>query len=127
MIATAPWYGANEFYMSVIGIGFAYTLIMFVLFLFHIPEKFYTLPWLPIEIGVTCIVTLLYFISALIVILISTSNHTIAGIFGLITVGVYSFSGYLKFSAWKNGELAQGSLNRATTTRTMTESSAYPA
>lgn len=99
---------------------------MLVLFLFHIPEKFYTLPWLPIEIGVTCIITLLYFISSLIVILISTSTHTVAGVFGFITMGVYAYSGYLKFAAWKNGEIAQGTLNRAMTT-TMTESSAYPA
>lgn len=127
IISVAIWYGANGFFNSAIGIGWWFTLIMLVLFLFHVPEKFYTLPWLPIEIGVICLICLLYFISSLIVILISTTTHTVAGVFGFITLGVYAYSGYLKFKAWKDGELAQGSLTRSTQSTTMTESSAYPA
>lgn len=99
---------------------------MLLLFLFHVPEKFYTLPWLPVEIGVLCIVTLLYFISSLMVILVSDVAHTVAGVFGFITMGVYAYSGYLKFTAWKNGELAQGSMSKSTTTSSTTQASAYP-
>lgn len=100
---------------------------MLILFLFHIPEKFYTLPWLPVEIGVLCIVTLMYFIASLMVILVSDVIHTVAGVFGFVTMGVYAYSGFLKFKSWKNGELAQGSLSRSTTTTTNVEASAYPA
>lgn len=98
---------------------------MLILFLFHVPEKFYTMPWLPVEIGVTSILTLLYFIASLMVILARDSAHTVAGIFGLITTGVFAYSGFLKFKAWKDGQIAQGTLVRSTTT--MTQSSAYPA
>lgn len=99
--------------------------MMLLLFLFHVPEKFYTQPWLPVEIGVICIITLLYFIASLLVILVSDVAHTVAGVFGFITMGFYAYSGFLKFKAWKNGELAQGSLNR-TRTATDVEATAYP-
>lgn len=128
IIATAVWYGANGFFNTAIGLAWWYTLVMLILFLFHVPEKFYTLPWLPVEIGVTCIITLLYFIASLMVILISTGTHTVAGVFGLITTAVYTYSGYLKFQAWKNGELAQGSLTNSTiSTHHVSSPSAFPA
>lgn len=118
--------GARGFFNTTLGIGWWYTLTMLLLFTFHVPEKFYTLPWLPVEIGVTSLVTLLYFIASLLVVLQSGAAYTIAGIFGFITMGVYGYSGYLKFNAWKNGELAQGTLTRSTNT-TSTQSSAFPA
>jgi hypothetical protein len=126
IIATAVWYGSNGFFNSVIGLSWWYTLVMLVFFLFHIPEKYYTLPWLPIEIGAICIITLLYFIASLMVILTSTAVHTVAGVFGFITTAVYAYSGYLKFQAWKNGELAQGSLTHSSTV-TQSSPSAFPA
>jgi hypothetical protein len=128
IIALAPWYGVNGFFNSTVWLAFWYSLIMLGLFLFHIPEKFYTLPWLPIEIGAICIITLLYFIASLMVLLVSSATHTVAGIFGFITTAVYAYSGYLKFQAWKNGELAQGSLTNSTTsTVTQSSPSAFPA
>lgn len=119
--------GATSFFNTSLALGWWFTLIMLILFLFHIPEKFYTLPWLPVEIGVLCIVTLMYFIASLMVILVSDVIHTVAGVFGFVTMGVYAYSGFLKFKSWKNGELAQGSLSRSTTTTTNVEASAYPA
>lgn len=120
--------GATSFFNWTLGIGWWFTLVMLILYLFHVIEKFYTLPWLPIEIGVICIVSLLYFIASLMVILISDVAHTIAGVFGFITLAVYAYSGFLKFKAWKNGELAQGTLTRSTTTTTSSmPASAFPA
>lgn len=102
---------------------------MLILFLFHVPEKFYTLPWLPVEIGGIFLTTLLYFIISLIAVLKNDVVATIAGFFGLITTGVYFYSGYLKYKQWKNGELAQGSLlSRTTATATISQqASAFPA
>lgn len=120
--------GATTFFNTALGIGWWFTLVMLILYLFHVPEKFYTLPWLPIEIGVLCVVCLLYFIASLMVILVSDVAHTVAGVFGFITLAVYGYSGYLKFTAWKNGELAQGTLNRSTTTTVSSmPASAFPA
>lgn len=118
--------GTTSYFNTVLGIAWWYTLIMLILFLIHVPEKFYTLPWLPIEIGVICIITLLYFIASLMAILAPNAAHTVAGIFGFITTGGYAYSGFLKFKAWKNGELAQGTLSRSTTSTT-TQASAFPA
>lgn len=126
MAVTAHWVGATGFFNSTIGLGWWYTLIMLTLFSFHVPEKFYTIPWLPIEIGITSIITLMYFIASLLVILQHDAAHTVGGVFGFITTGVYAYSGYLKFNAWKNGELAQGTLTRSTTTSN-TQASAFPA
>jgi hypothetical protein len=101
---------------------------MFLFFLFHIPEKFYTLPWLPIEIGGISLLALLYFIASLIAVLKPTAAATIAGFLGLLTTGVYFYAGFLKFKQWKNGELAQGTLiSRSVTTSTIPTATAYPA
>lgn len=127
-INVAPvWFPATGNFNATLSLAWWYTLIMLFLFLFHVPEKFYTLPWLPVEIGVTSIVTLLYFIASLLVILQRDTTHTVVGIFGFITTGGYAYSGYLKFVAWKNGMLAQGSMSRSTTTTTNIQASAYPA
>ena len=60
-------------------------------------------------------------------ILVPDAVHTIAGIFGFVTLGGYAYGGYLKFNQYRNGELAQGSLSSSRTTTTTTQSSAYPA
>jgi len=119
--------GARAFFNSALAIGWWYTLVMLLLFLFHVPEKFYTLPWLPVEIGATCLICLLYFISSLMVVLVNNATYTVAGIFGFITLAVYAYGGYLKFVAWKNGELAQGTLTSRTNTTVTTQASAFPA
>jgi hypothetical protein len=102
---------------------------MLALYLFHFPEKFYTLPWLPVEIGGIFLTSLLYFIASLMTILVRDGLHTTAGVFGFITTGIYFYSGFLKYKQFKNGDLAQGT----TTSRTVTTSnigqnaSAFPA
>jgi len=116
---------STDFYNTTLGFAWFYTLIMLILFLFHIPEKTYTLPWLPVEIGFICIFTLFYFIASLLALLAPHFAHTLAGLFGFITTLGYAYSGYLKFKAWKNGELAQGSLSQSNTAST--QASAFPA
>lgn len=118
--------GTTTFYNSTVSLGFWYTLIMLFLFLFHVPEKFYGIPWLPVEIGVNVLVGLMYFIASIMAILVPNATHTVAGIFGFITLAGYAYGGYLKFNQYRNGELAQGSLSSSRTTTT-TQSSAYPA
>lgn len=85
------------------------------------------MPWLPVEIGVNIIVGLMYFIASIMAILVPDVTHTVAGIFGFITLAGYAYGGYLKFGQYRNGELAQGSLSSSRTTTTTQQSSAYPA
>ncbi|KAG5674622.1 hypothetical protein PVAND_004576 [Polypedilum vanderplanki] len=122
---------AFGFYNFVVGFSLWITIMMLLLFLFHIPEKFYTLPWLPVEIGAICLISLLYFIASLIAILKPNAIATIAGLFGFITTAGYFYSGYLKYKQWKSGELAQGTMiSRSTTTSTSNpnqQASAFPA
>jgi hypothetical protein len=127
--ASAYTFGYFNF---VIGFAWFFTIGSLLLYLFHIPEKFYTLPWLPAELGGICLMTLLYFIASLISVLKPNVLATFAGLFGLITTGVYFYSGFLKFKQWKSGELAQGTLiSRSTTTSVhpniQTTPSAFPA
>lgn len=122
--------GAAGFFNVIASLAFCFTVTMLVLYLFHIPEKFYTIPWLPIEIGGLCITTLLYFIASLMVILQRDGLHTTTGVFGFFTTAVYFYSGYLKYMQFKNGELAQGTLvSRSTTTTNLPPQnpSAFPA
>lgn len=119
---------AFGYFNFVIGISWWFTLSMLILFTFHIPEKLYTVPWLPIEIGAIILICLLYFIASLIAILKPSAAATVAGVFGLITTAVYFYSGYLKFKQWKNGDLAQGTMtSRSTTTTNVSHPSAFPA
>lgn len=118
------------FYNVTIGFAWWFTISMLILYLLHVPEKFYTFPWLPFEIAGICLMTLLYFIASLISVLKPNVLATFAGIFGLITTGVYFYSGFLKFKQWKGGELAQGTLvNRSTSSTVHVQSapSAFPA
>lgn len=121
--------GASNFFNTIAALAFFFTAVMLTLYLFHIPEKFYTLPWLPVEIGGIFLTSLLYFIASLMTILQRDGLHTTAGVFGFITTGVYFYSGYLKYKQFKSGELAQGTLlSRSQTTSSFGQNaSAFPA
>lgn len=100
---------------------------MTLLYLFHVPEKFYRQPWLQVELGMHAIISLLLFISSLMVILTPDAVHTIAGVFGFLLLGIHFYEFYYKYQKFRNGELAQGSLTTTRSTTTTTQSSAYPA
>lgn len=121
--------GSAAFFNVIASLAFCFTVAMLVLYLFHVPEKFYTIPWLPIEIGGIFLTTLLYFIASLMVILQRDGLHTATGVFGFLTTGVYFYSGYLKYMQFKNGDLAQGTLvSRSTVTANIPQNaSAFPA
>lgn len=118
---------SRAFFSTAVGLGLFESITTLLFYLLHIPEKFYTVPWLPFEIAAICIVTILYFSGSLTVIMVSSAVHTTAGVFGFITTAVYGYAGYLKYMAWKNGELAQGSLRGASTTNHFSTPSAFPA
>lgn len=127
MIIISTTWGA-AFFRTAIGFGLFESITKLVFYLMHIPEKFYTVAWLPFEIAGICIVTLFYFIGSLMVILMAHAIHTVAGIFGFITTAVYGYAGYLKYQSWKNGEMAQGSLKSSSTTNYPNSTpSAFPA
>jgi len=111
-------HNANWFSFVSMG-GFWITLILLLLFLFHIIEKLHFIPWLLAETVYCAIWTFIYFTAATAV--SSMSNYEgvfiAAAVFGYIAMLVYGFDAYLKYISWKAGELAQG--NRKTTTTTV--------
>jgi len=129
IIITATWRGsagANMFNLS-LSIGWFYTLSMLLMYLFHTPEKLYTLPWFQTEIIVNGIVALFYFIASIMLFTSGYGPHSIAGVFGFITLAFYLLAGYLKFKAWRNGELPQGELSSHSATRSYDQENARPA
>lgn len=127
IITTNAWGGG--FLYTAIAFGLFKSITSLVFYLMHIPEKFYSVSWLPFEIAAICIVAIFYFIGSLMIILVAHAVNTVAGIFGFITTAVYGYAGYLKYQSWKNGELAQGSLRGSSTTNNFSTStpSAFPA
>ncbi|CAO1312433.1 unnamed protein product [Diamesa serratosioi] len=118
--------GITTFYNTTVSVGFWYTLILLFLFLFHVPEKFYRLPWLPVEIVGNALVGLTYFIASIMVMVVPDSSHTTAGLFGFITLAGYALGGFLKYKQYRNGDLAQGKPSPSRVT-TIPQSSAFPA
>ncbi|XP_023954139.1 CKLF-like MARVEL transmembrane domain-containing protein 4 [Bicyclus anynana] len=91
-------------------IAFWFTGILLGLYLFHIVEKFYKIPWLKIEFVFTALWTLLYLIAAILVGTAYYDNaHTAATFFGSVATVAYALDAVLKFTAVRAGGLAQGS------------------
>lgn len=55
------------FFNTVAMTGFWFSLIMLVLYLFHVVEKFYKLPWVQIEMVVYAVLAVLYLIASILV------------------------------------------------------------
>ncbi|XP_034829091.1 CKLF-like MARVEL transmembrane domain-containing protein 4 [Maniola hyperantus] len=91
-------------------IAFWFSGILLGLYLFHLVEKFYKIPWLKIEFVFTAVWTLLYLIAA---ILVGTAYyddaHTAAAFFGSVATVAYALDAVVKFLAVRAGGLAQGS------------------
>ncbi|CAB3380057.1 Hypothetical predicted protein [Cloeon dipterum] len=100
----------SSFFKSLSGIGFWFTGIMLLLYVFHVAEKFFRIPWLKIELGFCTLWTLLYLIASILCVDYASLDAAFgaAGFFGFCAMFAYGFDAYLKFQAVRNGELAQG-------------------
>ncbi|XP_065335309.1 CKLF-like MARVEL transmembrane domain-containing protein 4 [Cloeon dipterum] len=100
----------GSFFKSLSGIGFWFTGIMLLLYVFHVAEKFFRIPWLKIELGFCTLWTLLYLIASILCVDYASLDAAFgaAGFFGFCAMFAYGFDAYLKFQAVRSGELAQG-------------------
>ncbi|EFN61419.1 CKLF-like MARVEL transmembrane domain-containing protein 4 [Camponotus floridanus] len=91
-------------------IGFWFTGILLVFYLFHIIEKFSRIPWLKIEFVFCTIWTVFYLLAASLA--ADYARHTeafgVAAFFGFCAMVAYGYDAWLKFHAVKSGGLAQG-------------------
>lgn len=55
------------FFNTVAMLGFWFSILMLVMYLFHIVEKFYKLPWVQIEMAVYASLAVLYLIASILV------------------------------------------------------------
>lgn len=93
--------------------GFWYTLILLLLYIFHVVEALDAVPWIFVEIVCTALISLLYLISSIIVVISIYAAHIIAGIFGFFTLLLYLFDLGWKYRMYLRGGVAQGSINHS--------------
>ena len=92
--------------------GFWFSGVLLVFYLVHVIEKFHVIPWVTIELGFCGLWTFFYFTCALDLAVqaskYSVSAFAAASFFSFVAIGIYGFDAFLKFKAFKAGQLAQG-------------------
>ncbi|KAK2588275.1 hypothetical protein KPH14_004298 [Odynerus spinipes] len=110
---TVSKYGNHSrggWFNTVAMIGFWFTGVLLVLYLFHIVEKFSKIPWLKIELIFCGLWAFFYFIAASLSADYGRVSEAFAAaaFFGFCAVIAYGYDAWLKFSAIRSGALAQG-------------------
>lgn len=110
-----------NFFDTIAVTGFWFTGILLVLYLFHIVEKFYKIPWLKIELGFCALWTVFYLIAATLVAGLTTYSLAmgVAAFFGFCAMVVYGYDAFLKYQGVTSGEIAQGERHVTKTTSTV--------
>lgn len=109
IVVTNVTFTRGSFFQTIGWIGFWFTGILLLSYLFHIVEKFYKIPWLKIEFGFCALWTVLYMIaSALCAAVSSVEAYSVAAFFGFCAMVAYGYDAFLKYRAIQSGELAQG-------------------
>ncbi|XP_022184101.1 proteolipid protein 2 isoform X1 [Nilaparvata lugens] len=114
--------GRGSFFSSISGFGFWFTGILLVLYVFHVVEKFFAIPWLRIELVYCALWAVFYMIASTLCAANMSYSAAFActALFGYCAMGVYGYDAFLKFKAVKSGEIAQGERHVAKTTSTVT-------
>ena len=93
--------------------AFWVTGILLIMYVLHVIEKFHVIPWLLIEM-IFCGTWCLFYFSTGIDCSVKankyqgTSALTATSVFSFMTLVVYGYDTYLKYSGWRAGQLAQG-------------------
>ncbi|CAK1550839.1 unnamed protein product [Leptosia nina] len=90
-------------------LGLWFSVILLLLYIFHLIEKYHNVKWLQIEMIGCAIVTFLYLIASTIVVAFGSAAYSAGGFFGYLAMVVYGYEAFTKFQAIKRGDLAQGS------------------
>ncbi|CAH1956508.1 unnamed protein product [Acanthoscelides obtectus] len=88
--------------------AFWFTGILLLLYLFHVIEKLYKIPWLKIEFVFDATWVVMYLIAASLAVSFGPEAYIAAGFFGFCAMVMYSADAVLKSFAIQRGELAQG-------------------
>ncbi|CAK1550840.1 unnamed protein product [Leptosia nina] len=89
-------------------IAFWFTGILLGLYLFHIVEKFYKIPWLRMEFLFASVWSVLYLVASILAITVGDNAHLAACFFGFVATLAYMIDAFLKFRSVRAGGLAQG-------------------
>lgn len=92
--------------------GFWVTGILLIFYLLHVIEKFHVIPWVMIELGY-CVAWAFFYFTCALDLAVNAGNHSVpafgaASFFAFVAMGIYGFDGFLKFKAWRAGQLGQG-------------------
>ncbi|CAG5048056.1 unnamed protein product [Parnassius apollo] len=101
--------GKGTYFSWISMIAFWFTGILLGLYLFHMVEKFYKIPWLKIEFVFCALWTLLYVLAASLAITVRDKPHSAAAFFGFVATAAYAMDAFVKWRAVRAGGLAQGS------------------
>jgi len=104
--ATLEW----AFFVSMT--AFWVTGILLIMYVLHVIEKFHVIPWLLIEM-IFCGTWSLFYFSTGIDCAVKANNYSTSSLaatsaFSFITLIVYGYDTYIKYSGWRAGQLAQG-------------------
>uniref|UniRef100_A0A1L8E2T8 Putative member of chemokine-like factor super family n=1 Tax=Nyssomyia neivai TaxID=330878 RepID=A0A1L8E2T8_9DIPT len=119
-VSAFSYHSRGSFFNSVAMTGFWFTGIMLLLYLFHVLEKFYKLPWLHIELVFCAIWTLLYALAAGLAAAMGLEAYTAAAFFGFCAMVAYGYDAFLKYKAVQSGQIAQGTRQQTTVQQTVT-------
>ncbi|KAG0711846.1 CKLF-like MARVEL transmembrane domain-containing protein 4 [Chionoecetes opilio] len=101
------YYAHSEWFCFVSMAGFWFTGTLLLLYVLHVIEKFQRVPWLKVELGYCAVWALLYLIAASCSIWRGGADSA-AGFFGYVSLCIYAADAFLKFKAWRAGDVAQG-------------------
>lgn len=110
MVSQNNWHSrANWFNFCSMG-GFWITGILLAFYLFHIIEKLYFIPWVMVEMGYCALWSFFFLTASAACAAWGSVNEAwaAASFFGFISMIIYGADAFLKFKAWRGGEIAQG-------------------
>ncbi|XP_063224463.1 CKLF-like MARVEL transmembrane domain-containing protein 4 [Bacillus rossius redtenbacheri] len=121
-ISPYRYHSRNSWFNTVAMTGFWFTGIMLALYLFHIIEKFYRIPWLKIEFCFCALWTFFYLIAASLAADQGRYDEAsgAAAFFGFVAMVAYGYDAFLKFTGVRSGSLAQGERVVSKSTSTVT-------
>lgn len=110
----------GKFFTTVSMFGVWTTGILLVLYLFHIIEKLYKIPWIHFEMFFCGILALCFVVCSSMVANSTISAFHAAAFFGFSATVFYAVDSFLKYRAMRAGALAQGErqISKETTTAT---------
>ncbi|XP_053692274.1 plasmolipin-like [Sabethes cyaneus] len=107
-VSSFRYHSRGSFFNTVAMIGFWFTCIMLVFYLFHVCEKFHKIPWLKIVMYFCAAWALVYMLASSFAAATNVKAFQAAAFFGYCAMIAYGYDAFLKYKAVRSGEIAQG-------------------